>query len=122
MGELARAAYSMPPAHGAAIVAEILNDVILTKQWQNELEQMRNRVFGLRNTFVDSFRFQTNSKRFDYIGLHKGMFSTTGLNAAQVQRLKTEHGIYLVGNRINIAGLKENQIDRVVSAFLAVGA
>lgn len=123
MGELARGAYSMPPAHGAAIVAKVLNDDILKKQWLLELDQMRNRILSLREGLVSTFRNHTGSNRFDYIDLHKGMFSMTGLNEVQRQALQTEHGIYLIGGgRINIAGLQENQISRVVSAFIAVGA
>ncbi len=122
MGELARGSYSMPPAHGAAIVAHILNDPILTKHWQRELEDMRNRVLSLRKELVDTFRVQTNSNKFDFIGLHKGMFSMTGLNNIQVQELRDNHSIYLIGGRINIAGLKEDQINRVISAFISVGA
>ena len=123
MGELARGSYSMPPSHGAAIVAKILNDTILKKQWQQELEEMRNRVLGLRKGLVNAFRKQTDSNRFDYIGLHKGMFSMTGLNEEQIQSLQKDHSIYLIrGGRINIAGLQEHQIDKVVSAFIAVGA
>lgn len=123
MGELARGAYSMPPAHGAAIVAKILNDTILEKQWQSELNQMRERILKLRQALVTAFQEQTGSNRFDYISLHKGMFSMTGLNETQIQKLQTEHAIYLIkGGRINIASLQEDQIDKVVSAFLAVGA
>ena len=120
MGELARGIYSMPPAHGAAIVAHILNDAILRKQWQKELENMRNRVLSLRKELVNSFRLQTNLEEFDYIGLHKGMFSMTGLNNNQVKALRENHAIYLVGDRINIAGLKKDQIHRFVSAFISV--
>ena len=120
MGELARGTYSMPPASGAAIVAKILNDPILQKQWTIELEQMRDRVLTLRKELVSSFRIHTNTNKFDYIGLHKGMFSLTGLNKYQIEELQNKHAIYLVGNRINIAGLKEKQIDQVVSAFVDV--
>ena len=122
MGELARSTYSMPPAHGAAIVAEILNNPTLTKQWSDELTLMRNRVNHLREKLVNTFRLKTDSNRFDYIGLHKGMFSMTGLDETQISKLQKEHAIYLVGSRINIAGLQENQIDRVVSAFIDVKA
>lgn len=123
MGELARASYSMPPSHGAAIVAEILNDTILTNQWQLELSQMRTRIFNLRQELVDSFRIKTDSNRFDYISEHKGMFSMTGLNEQQIKKLQIEHAIYLIhGGRINIAGLQEEQINKVVSAFISVGA
>lgn len=123
MGQLARGTYSMPPAHGAAIVAEILNDTILTNQWKAELDEMRKRILQLRLKLVNAFRIQTNSERFDYISSHKGMFSITGLSDAQIRTLQTEHAIYIVpGGRVNIAGLQEEQIERFVSAFIHVGA
>jgi aspartate aminotransferase len=123
MGELARGTYSMPPAHGAAIVAEILNDAALKSQWNSELEAMRKRVVHLRKKLVETFRKKTNSDRFDYIGSHKGMFSMTGLSNEQIAKLQKEHAIYVVpGGRVNIAGLRESQIEAFVSAFVDVGA
>jgi aspartate aminotransferase len=123
MGELARGTYSMPPAHGAAIVAEILNDTALKSQWNSELEAMRKRVVHLRKKLVETFRKKTNSDRFDYIDSHKGMFSMTGLSNEQIAKLQKEHAIYVVpGGRVNIAGLRESQIEAFVSAFVDVGA
>ena len=37
MAQLSRGSYSMPPAHGASIVAKILNDDTLTQEWKSEL-------------------------------------------------------------------------------------
>src|SRR5690625_6405354 len=43
-----RSLYSMPPAHGSAIVDIILNSPELKQQWQDELAHMRTRIQGLR--------------------------------------------------------------------------
>lgn len=121
MAQLSRGSYSMPPAHGASIVTEILSDDILTQQWKNELTHMRERIIDLRNGLVKSFVKQTNSNKFDYIALHKGMFSMTGFSDEEIQKLQEEYAIYIVkGGRINIAGLQQNQIDKVVSAIVTV--
>lgn len=121
MAQLSRGSYSMPPAHGASIVTEILSDDILTQQWKYELTHMRERILDLRDGLVKSFTEQTNSNKFDYIALHKGMFSMTGFSDEEIQKLQEKHAIYIVkGGRINIAGLQQNQIDEVVAAIIDV--
>ncbi|TGG93548.1 aspartate/tyrosine/aromatic aminotransferase [Natronospirillum operosum] len=120
---LARGTYTMPPDHGAAIVARILHDDELRQLWQDELTAMNERINQLRAELVQQFRAVAQSDRFDYFGQHRGMFSVTGLSAEQLARLKTDHGIYVVdGGRVNVAGLSEAAIPTVVKGFLAVGA
>lgn len=123
MCELARGSYSMPPAHGAAIVRTILSEPTLTAAWKQELDDMNKRVNGLRAELVRQFRTATDSQRFDYFADHKGMFSMTGLNHDQLSRLKEKHAIYVVGGgRINVAGLKQREIETLVNAFIDIGA
>ncbi|EAR07610.1 aromatic amino acid transaminase [Reinekea blandensis] len=123
MCELSRGSYSMPPAHGAAIVHAILTSESLTKSWRDELDAMNRRVNGLRSALVKAFREKTQTERFDYFGQHKGMFSLTGLSDDIIAELKHNHGIYIVGGgRVNVAGLKESEIDTLVEAFIAAGA
>ncbi|MCH8550308.1 MAG: aspartate/tyrosine/aromatic aminotransferase [Natronospirillum sp.] len=120
---LARGTYTMPPDHGAAIVAKILNEPALRAEWEQELNGMNGRINHLRAELVSQFRAATDSDRFDYFGQHRGMFSVTGLSAEQLQQLKDDFGIYVVaGGRVNVAGLSEQAIPRVVEGFLAVGA
>lgn len=119
---LARSSYTMPPDHGAALVATVLNDVALTKVWKQELSEMQQRLVSLRHGLVEAVRAQ-GSEQFDFICLHKGMFSVTGLSPEQIGRLRDEFAIYAVGDgRINIAGLQENQLDYVAKALLTVSA
>jgi aspartate aminotransferase len=123
MCELARGSYSMPPAHGSAIVRTILNDDALNLQWRNELDEMNARVNGLRQSLVEEFRNATQTNRFDYFGEHKGMFSLTGISNEVIAKLKSEYGIYIVGGgRINIAGLKQREVTTLVNAVVAAGA
>ena len=123
MCELARGSYSMPPAHGSAIVKTILNDAVLNALWREELNEMNARVNGLRAALVDELRRLTQTQRFDYFGQHKGMFSLTGLSDDIIAKLKADHGIYIVGGgRVNIAGLKLAEVPVLAQAFLDAGA
>lgn len=109
---LIRANYSMPPDHGASMTRIILQDPALTEQWKAELESMRARMERLRQEFADALRKRSNSDRFDYIAGQKGMFSRLPLSESQVDKLRNEHGIYMVGDgRINVAGLPDNSAE-----------
>jgi aromatic-amino-acid transaminase len=117
----ARTLYSMPPDHAAAAVRIVLEDDALRADWQAELEEMRQRMLRLRIAFAEALRRQSNSDRFDFIASHRGMFSRLGLTEAQVERLRTEHGVYMVGDsRINVAGLPEDGLDRLAKAVISV--
>ncbi len=116
-----RTLYSMPPDHGAAAVRLVLEDAALRADWQAELEEMRQRMFGLRVAFTEALRRQSNSDRFDFIAGHRGMFSRLGLSEAEVERLRAEHGVYMVADsRINVAGLPEAGLDRLAKAIVSV--
>jgi aspartate/tyrosine/aromatic aminotransferase len=117
----ARALYSMPPDHGAAAVRIILEDAKLRKDWETELEEMRLRMLRLRVAFAEALRRQSNSDRFDFVASHRGMFSRLGLTVAQVERLRAEHAVYMVGDsRINVAGLPEDGMDDLAKAIVSV--
>ena len=112
-----RVTFSFPPDYGASLVEIILGgnnsqNKELIHLWEKELNSMRNGMLELRKLLSDSLRRSTNSTRFDFIERHRGMFSLMGLSVDQVVRLRTEFGIYMVGDsRINIAGLNKDQID-----------
>lgn len=109
--------YSFAPHHSAAIVATVLNDADLTADWQAELKDMRERVTGLRIALADALKRETNSDRFNFVAEHRGMFSRLGLTPAEVETLRADHGIYMVGDsRMNIAGFNTNDIDRFAKA------
>lgn len=121
--EVARGSYTMPPDHGAALVAAILGRDDLKTLWMEELTVMNQRINSLRSELVRQFREISGSDRFDYFGEHRGMFSVTGLSNAQIDALRVDHGIYMVGGgRMNVAGLRERDIPRLAKCFLTVGA
>ena len=121
-----RVTFSFPPDYGASLVEIILGvnnsqNKELIHLWEKELNSMRNGMLELRKLLSDSLRRSTNSTRFDFIERHRGMFSLMGLSVDQVVRLRTEFGIYMVGDsRINIAGLNKDQIDYFSSSIAAV--
>ena len=118
---LLRANYSMPPDHGAAVVACILNDPELRASWSEELRGMRARLQGLRHSLAEHFRACTGSGEFDFLKDQRGMFSMLGLLPNEVRRLRETHAIYMAGDsRTNIAGLASNQVEYFVNAVLAV--
>lgn len=117
----ARLGYSMPPDHGAAIVRTILEDAALTADWRAELDGMRANIVSLRKALSESFRRYTNSSRYDFLERNKGMFSLIGITPEQATRLREEFAIYVVEDgRINVAGLRPDQVDTFAKAVIAV--
>lgn len=119
MGTIARRSYSMPPNHGAAVVKGVLQDEQLKADWIDELESMRLNMLNLRKSLANELRRLSNSDRFDFLAAHRGMFSRLGLTPAQVDWLREERAIYMVGDsRINIAGLPADKIEHVAAAII----
>lgn len=119
---LNRQNFSFPPDHGARLVTMILNDDALRADWQAELEEVRQGMLSLREHLARELRDLSGSDRFGFIAQHRGMFSRLGASPEQVERLKTEHGIYMVGDsRMNIAGLNAATVPILARAILAVG-
>ncbi len=107
-----RANYSNPPAHGAAVVTTILSDDALKAEWIQELTSMRERIKRMRQLLVNTLEEKGAKQDFSFIINQNGMFSFSGLNKEQVERLRSEFGIYAVSSgRINVAGLTlENMV------------
>lgn len=116
-----RVNYSMPAAHGAAIVETILNSEELTGQWHDELKSMRDRIGGMRQLLVDKLIENGVTRDFSFITRQNGMFSFLGIDAEQIQRLQDEFGIYIVGSsRINVAGISPANVDYLTQSIAKV--
>lgn len=119
---LNRQNYSFPPDHGARIVSTILTDDALRGDWSAELEDVRNTMLGLRTQLASELRQLSGSDRFDFIEHHRGMFSRLGATTEQVETLKRDAGIYMVGNsRLNIAGLNTDTVPVLARAIIEAG-
>jgi len=120
-GSIQRKIISMPPDHGAAIVTRILRDEKLRNIWVQELDEMRNRMLGLRQHLSEALNVQGGEAMSAAIKDQNGMFSMLPLSPEQAERLRTEHAVYLMNSgRINIASANANNIPRLAEAILAV--
>jgi aspartate aminotransferase len=117
----ARANYSMPPDHGAAIVQTVMQNPELQADWDAELKEVRDRINSLRSLLVSSLRAAGLERDFSFIEREKGMFSFLGVNKAQIQTLINGYSIYLVGSsRINVASINDSNLDYLVDSVAAV--
>jgi len=117
----ARSIYSMPPAHGALLVSMVLGDTQLRSQWETELEEVRLRIKSMRNLLCDSLENNAAGMDFSHIKRQNGMFSFLGITTPQLERLRSEFGIYIVSStRINLAGVNSNNIDHLTQSLLTV--
>jgi aromatic-amino-acid transaminase len=116
-----RTNYSNPPTHGAQVVATVLNTPELRKQWEEELAAMRVRIKLMREELVDKLAAAGVKQDFGFVRRQKGMFSYSGLSKPQMERLRSEFGVYGVDSgRICVAALNGKNIDYVVSAIAKV--
>lgn len=116
-----RTNYSNPPGFGATLVAAVLTTPALRSMWEEELAGMRLRIRAMRQALVERLQAAGVAGELDYITRQKGMFSYSGLSAAQMQRLRSEFGVYgLDSGRICVAALNSGNIDRVVAAVAQV--
>jgi aromatic-amino-acid transaminase len=116
-----RTSYSNPPTYGAQIVAQVLGTPALRAMWEEELAAMRDRIRATRQALVERLRAAGVHGDLDYITRQKGMFSYSGLGAAQMQRLRSEFGIYGVDSgRICVAAINSGNIEAVAAALARV--
>jgi len=120
-GAIQRKIISMPPDHGAALVTRILRDDNLRKIWEGELDEMRERMRGLRQLLSEALNVQGGEAMSRAVKDQNGMFSTLPLSQAQAEKLRNEHAIYIMNSgRMNIAGANASNIPRLAEAILDV--
>ena len=118
---LARAAWSMPPDHGAAAVRLVLEEEATTAQWLDELDQMRARIRQVRAALGETGK--AGALDLAPLARGQGMFAMLALDKAQIERLRDDHGVYMAGSgRINIAGLTMGSLPKFVAALADVTA
>ena len=114
VADISRATWSMPPAHGAGIVATILGDAALRAEWEAELTAMRERMISLRKALSGELVQRTGSNRLASLATQNGMFSQLPVSPDGAKKLREEFGLYMPGSgRINIAGMNRNDIPRI---------
>jgi aspartate aminotransferase len=116
--QITRSMYSMPPDHGAAVVATILGDADLTRAWTRELIPMRERIAGMRGMLADHLRDATGTDVFDYISTQRGMFSLLSIAVNVIDRLREQRHIYMTSDgRINVAGINPDNVAYVAESI-----
>lgn len=116
-----RTNYSNPPTHGGTVVATVLTTPALRTLWEKELAEMRERIKAMRTRLVDGLKARGVKQDLSFVTRQRGMFSYSGLTAAQVERLQKDYGIYAVSSgRICVAALNSKNIDYVCDAIAAV--
>lgn len=116
---LARALWSMPPDHGAAVVAHVLADPVLAAGWRQELTEMRTRINGIRASLVK--HLAGAPRDYAFLGRQRGMFALLGLSPEAVRTLREEHHVHMTGtSRANVAGLNMANVERVAMAIASV--
>lgn len=109
-----RSLYSNPPAFGAYLVRQVLQDEDLKRMWQGDLMAMRKRLHEVRETLAEKLHMP-------FLRKHKGMFSYIDLDAVQVKRMRDQFAIYMTENgRISMAGLSHKNIDYVIQSLRVV--
>lgn len=118
-----RANYSSPPTHGARAIAQVLKDAELKRSWMDELAGMRQRIQDMRSAIHAELAGHVDVVALDRYVLQRGMFTYTGLGADQVDRLREEHGVYILrSGRLCVAGLNRQNVGIVGRAIAAVQA
>ncbi len=116
-----RSNYSNPPTHGAQIVAAVLTTPMLRASWEQELAGMRSRIKAMRTALVEKLTAAGVKQDLGFITHQQGMFSYSGLNAGQMQRLRSDFGIYGIDSgRICVAALNRSNIDATAKAIASV--
>jgi aromatic-amino-acid transaminase len=113
--------YSSPAIHAAGIISRVLTDPALRTSWEADVAAMRERILAMRRSLHGVLSARLPGRDFSYFLTQRGMFSYTGLSAAQVDRLREEFGVYLVrSGRMCVAGLNTGNVERTAQAMAAV--
>ena len=114
--------YSSPPAHGAQLVQQVLQSPELTASWTADLARMRERIKDMRSQLHAALAEHFGERRdFGFLLTQRGMFSYTGISAQEVDRLRDEHGVYLVRTgRMCMSGLSQANVQYVAQAMAKV--
>ncbi|HTT12882.1 MAG TPA: amino acid aminotransferase [Burkholderiaceae bacterium] len=116
-----RSNYSTPPTHGGALVAAVLASTELRRMWEEELGEMRERIKQMRKRLAQGLKDRGVARDFSFVTRQRGMFSYTGLTAAQVDRLRTEFAIYAVSTgRFCVAALNTRNVEYVCDSIARV--
>ena len=114
----ARALWSCPPLYGARIVTTVLNDPALKAQWEKECAAMAQRIKDMRALLVENLKKAGSTRDWSHITKQCGMFSYTGLTPEQIERLRTEFHVYILGSsRASVAAINPSNVEYLAKAM-----
>lgn len=100
----------------------VLSDEELKRSWMEELEAVRTSMLSLRTQLATELEKLSGSNRFGFLADHRGMFSRLGASPEQVNELRENHAVYMVGDsRLNIAGLNSKTVPVLAKAIVDCG-
>ncbi|XP_076650425.1 glutamate oxaloacetate transaminase 1 [Halictus rubicundus] len=115
---IVRGMYSNPPNHGARIVATVLRNPDLFKEWRGHIVMMSGRIKEMRQSLYERLVQLGTPGSWEHIKKQIGMFSYTGLTERQVEHLVNHYHIYMLrSGRINMCGLNDFNLDYVANAI-----
>ncbi len=115
--------YSNPGIHAAGIISRVLSEPALRASWERDVAGMRQRILDMRQRLHATLSARLPGRDLNYLLSQRGMFSYTGLSAAQVDRLRDEFGVYLIrSGRMCVAGLNSRNVEPAALAMAAVMA
>jgi aspartate/tyrosine/aromatic aminotransferase len=121
MMRIARGMYSMPPDHGAELVARVCENPALRAEWVAELDGMRARILTLRTALVDKLRSLRPDLDYSFVARQRGLFSLLPLSPAQIERLRNERHVYMpTDGRINTAGISQRNVAYLAESIALV--
>lgn len=111
--------YSSPPTTGALIVATVLGDEELRRQWIADVGAMRERMNEMRRLLSDRIRARSNAVDVNYLTQQRGMFSYTGLDRHKIIAMRETDGVYLLeSGRLCVAGLNHGNLEHVADSYV----
>ncbi|MGJ8537113.1 MAG: aromatic amino acid transaminase [Parasphingopyxis sp.] len=116
---LARANYSMPPDHGAAIVRTIFQDPALKADWLAELKEIRETINTARGALALALARAKQDRDWTYIDKGMGMFSLIDVTPEAAATLREEQGVYIIPDgRMNVAGIDITKIEEIAAKLV----
>jgi len=113
-----RGMYSNPPSHGARIVSHVLSNGELFEQWRGNIKTMSSRIIEMRNRLREELERLGTPGLWDHITSQIGMFSYTGLNESQSERMVKQHHVYMLrSGRISMCGLTPANVAYVAKSI-----
>ncbi|KKO98974.1 aspartate aminotransferase [Trichoderma harzianum] len=116
--QISRAEITSTPGFGAKVVATIVQNPELRKQWQQDLNTMSGRLRDMRKRLHDELTKRETPGNWRHLLTDIGMFSITGLSQEQVTTLKDSFHVYLLPTgRLSFTGLTTGNVEYVAESI-----